>query len=58
MIALLCLGKKEGVSRAYEFVRLLATVHDDTGYDAMSFVEALGKYNQIEVILEEIIELT
>ena len=49
MISLLCLEKKEGVSRAYEFVRLLATVHDDPDYNAMSFVETLGKYNQIEV---------
>ena len=58
MISLLCLEKKEGVSRAYEFVRLLATVHDDPDYDAMSFVEALGKYNQIEVKSDYIIELT
>ena len=43
MISLLCLGKEEGVSKAHEFVRLLATVHDDADYDAMRFVESLGK---------------
>lgn len=58
MISLLCLGKKEGVTRAYEFIRLLATVHDDPGYHAMSFVETLGKYNQIEVKSNKLIELT